>query len=189
MKQGTKWIIITISFIVFMILVAIGYNNIANKYANLFGNKKVQSQKEAVDFSVYDENEEKVNLSNFKGKPVVINFWATWCGYCTKEMPFFEDAYLKEKDIVFMMINATDGVQETKEKAKQYVKQNNFTFPVYYDKELEATNKYQVYSFPMTLFINKDGNIVTKHIGMITKEKLMEEINKIKEEYVNGIYK
>lgn len=125
---------------------------------------------------------EATKLSDFVGKPVVINFWATWCQYCKEEMPYFEEIYKAEQDIQFMMINATDGEEETKEKAESYIEKNSYTFPIYYDTNLEAVMNYNLYSFPVTVFIDKDGNIRKKHVGLITKEKLQEEINKLKED-------
>lgn len=125
---------------------------------------------------------ETTKLSDFVGKPVVINFWATWCQYCKEEMPYFEEIYKAEQDIQFMMINATDGEEETKEKAESYIEKNSYTFPIYYDTNLEAVMNYNLYSFPVTVFIDKDGNIRKKYVGLITKEKLQEEINKLKED-------
>ena len=97
-------------------------------------------------------------------------------------MPYFEEIYKAEQDIQFMMINATDGEEETKEKAESYIEKNSYTFPIYYDTNLEAVMNYNLYSFPVTVFIDKDGNIRKKHVGLITKEKLQEEINKLKED-------
>ena len=64
----------------------------------------------APDFTVTDENGKEVKLSDFKGKPAVLNFWATWCYYCKEEMPDFNTAYKKYPEVQFLMVNATDGV-------------------------------------------------------------------------------
>lgn len=183
MKTKTKYIIGIISFILFMILVAIGYQYLSMKYANLLGHNKKQQHVKAEQFTVYTEKEEPVTLSQLQGKPVILNFWATWCGFCKEEMPAFEELYQKEgTDIHFMMINATDGERETKEKAEQYIKENHFTFPVYYDIEVKTVEQYRINSFPITFFIDKKGNIIKKHIGRITKEILEKEIQNLKEE-------
>ena len=124
-----------------------------------------------------------VNLSSFFGKPIVVNFWATWCGPCQAELPEFEEAYKKYNgDIEFLMVNLTDGYNDTVDSVKQFVNRNKFEFPLYFDTEYSATNTYSLYSIPQTLFIDKDGNIVKLYRGMISKQALEGYIERIKEE-------
>lgn len=135
----------------------------------------------APDFTVTDNNGNEVKLSDFIGKPVVLNFWASWCGYCKDEMPYFENQF-KEMgdDVAFLMVNSTDGRQETEKMARDYITSGGYTFPVYYDLELSASTAYNVTGLPITYFINKDGNIVTATQGRISEEKLISSIEKIK---------
>lgn len=143
---------------------------------------KENTKIKAINFTVYDENNNEVKLEDYIGKPIVINYWATWCGYCVKEMPTFNKVYEEEKDeVVFMMINATDGVSETVDKAKKFIKENNFQFPVYYDIKEEVGYQYGIYSLPTTIFINKKGEIEIGYKGMLSEEILKKEIQKIKE--------
>lgn len=136
----------------------------------------------AMNFTVYDAQNQKVTLQDFLGKPIVINYWATWCGYCVEEMPTFEKVYQEEKDnVVFMMINATDGVSETVEKAQKFIEEKGFQFPVYYDINGEVGYQYGIYSLPTTIFIHKDGTIEIGYKGMLPENVLRQEIQKIKE--------
>ena len=79
-----------------------------------------------------------------------------------------------------MMINATDGVQETMETAKAYIKEKGFEFDVFYDTELQAVNAYYVSSFPTTFFVDKNGELVTYASGMLDLETLEKGISYIK---------
>lgn len=142
-----------------------------------------EEKMEAPDFSVVDGDGNTVKLSDFIGKPVVVNFWASWCPPCKSEMPEFERVR-KElgEDVVFMMVNATDGVRETEEKAKEYVADQGYTFPVYFDTNQEASYTYGVSSLPTTLFIDKDGYLVTGALGVIEEETLRKGIEMIQPE-------
>lgn len=133
----------------------------------------------APDFTVTDENGKEVKLSDFKGKPVVLNFWATWCYYCKEEMPDFNTAYKKYPEVQFLMVNATDGVSETEQKARAYIEENGFAFPVFFDKKQEAVYSYNVTGFPSTFFIDEDGNLVTYASGMLSLEMLEKGIGMI----------
>lgn len=134
----------------------------------------------APDFTVYDANGKAVSLSDFRGKPVVLNFWASWCYYCTMEMPDFDDACKKESDVQFLMVNVTDGIDETLETAKAFYEQSGYSFPVYYDTDMTATELYGAYSIPRTCFIDRNGKIVDRSIGMLSAEELQQGINLIR---------
>ncbi len=134
----------------------------------------------APDFTVYDIDGNPVHLSDFKGKPVVLNFWASWCGPCKMEMPDFNEKYLElGEDINFIMVNSTDGSRETVEIASEFIKSTGYSFPVYYDNDSDASMKYGVYSLPTTFFIDADGNFVTYATGAISGDILQKGIDMI----------
>ena len=112
----------------------------------------------APDFTVYDAEGKEWSLSDFKGKPVVINFWASWCGPCKSEMPEFEEIFKRYGDRVhFLMVNLTDGDQETVQSASEFISRSGYTFPVYYDTKSFAATAYSVSTIPATYFIDAEG--------------------------------
>ena len=128
----------------------------------------------APDFTVEDLDGNKYKLSDFRGKPVIVNFWASWCGPCKMEMPDFEELYKEYGDnINFLMVNMTDGNQETKDKAYKHITSSGYTFPVYYDTEMEAAYAYGVSSIPATYFIDSEGYPVVYGVGALDKETLL----------------
>ena len=134
----------------------------------------------APDFTVTDADGNNVKLSDFKGKPVVLNFWATWCYYCKVEMPDFNEAYKEYPDVQFLMVNATGTRGETVESAKVFIEQEKYEFPIFFDTQHDALRTYGVSSYPQTIFIDKDGNIVSRRVGMLTKDVLEQNIEMIK---------
>ena len=134
----------------------------------------------APDFTVYDLEGDPHKLSDFRGKPVILNFWATWCGFCEAEMPDFEEKYQQYGDqIHFLMVDVTDGQQETVEKASAFIAERGFTFPVYYDTAMEATASYGTGGLPVTYFLDAEGYFVAWQQGMLTADTLQKGIDMV----------
>ena len=134
----------------------------------------------APDFTVYDLEGNEVHLSNYFGKPIIVNFWASWCGPCKMEMPDFDAAYATYKDdIVFLMVNMTDGSRETVEVASKFIANSGYTFPVYYDTQYSAAITYSVASLPTSYFINEKGELVAHAKGAIDADTLQRGIDMI----------
>ena len=177
-------------FACFLVLAAVSYSALSQKYRPETGmdsgsqregsSESEQEKYQAPDFTVFDADGNPVKLSDFKGKPVVLNFWASWCGPCQREMPHFNKAYAKYKDeIVFMMVDLVDGQRETQSKGSSFIKNQGYDFPVYFDIEEDAAYTYGITSIPMTLFIDRDGYIKTGYAGAIDEETLQAAIELI----------
>ncbi len=135
----------------------------------------------APDFTVVDDGGTQVRLSHYFGKPIVLNFWASWCPPCKAEMPHFEAAYQENTDVQFLMVNMTTSDRESLTAAKELIKEEGYTFPVLFDTQGNAANAYGVSSLPLTLFIDKHGNLVTYATGMLSPQSLDKGISLIRE--------
>lgn len=133
----------------------------------------------APDFTMEDANGKTVKLSDFQGKPVVLNFWTSWCGYCKEEMPYFESAYKEYGDQVqFIMLNNAKS-ERTSGAGQAFIKSSGYTFPVFYETAGQAISLYGLRGFPATIFIDADGSIVSRNFGAITQEKLTQNIKSL----------
>lgn len=117
----------------------------------------------AQDFKLKDLDGNEVALSNFKGKKVFLNFWATWCPPCKAEMPDIEKLYgeTKDSDLVILAID----MGENKETVKSFIVENGYNFRILLDTNQEVARKYNISSMPTSFFIDKEGYIRATHIG------------------------
>ena len=134
----------------------------------------------APDFTVYDREGNPHKLSDFFGKPIVLNFWASWCGPCKMEMPDFQEKYLElGEEVQFLMVNLTDGQRETVDVASAFIDSQGYTFPVFYDTTTEAAYTYGVYSIPTSYFIDAQGQPIAHAQGAIDGATLQRGIDMI----------
>lgn len=180
--KNKNLILSIVGFIVFLGVVYVAYNGLTKEYKENGTSISGEVQKTiAPDFTVYDEDMNPVKLSDYEGTPVVLNFWATWCGYCKQEMPYFQEAVEKysEDDVKILMVNMTDGKSETKETAIEYMKNNNYTMNLVLDLDQEVASKYRVSGIPRTIFIDEEGNIKLDKVGVMDKETLNASIEEL----------
>lgn len=145
----------------------------------------------AIDFTLTDQYGNEHTLSDYKGKVVFLNFWATWCPPCKEEMPHIEELYqeynLNEEDVVFLGVtnpksdsypNNQDG---TKEEIMNFLQENGYTFPTVFDESGELFQAYYISAFPTTFMIDKNGNVAGYVPGMMTKDIMKSVINQVLE--------
>lgn len=128
-----------------------------------------------MDGELVSRDGETVRISDFTDKPMVINFWATWCVYCKKELPYFNKAVQKYGDQVnFLFITELASGRETKERVEEFLNSHDYDIPVYYDVSGDVTTVYQVPAYPATVFV-KDKQIVEAFPGAVS-EDIMDEM-------------
>ena len=195
MNQKLKFILISVVIVLVFVGIYMLYHHLGDQYVHsqlaTTPNEKETAENssdaatdnsKAPDFTVYDAEGNSVRLSDFLGKPVIVNFWASWCGPCKSEMPDFQTAYEKYGDqIVFLMVNMTDGSQETVQTASAFIEKTGYTFPVYFDSDSDAAITYGVRSIPTTYFIDALGNGIAWASGAINESMLEQGIDMIKQ--------
>ena len=183
MKTKTVVLItLSIIFIVLLIGVALIFPKLTEAFekSTTKSSSGASAEMSAPDFTVYDTNGNKVKLSDNLGKPIVVNFWATWCTYCVKELPDFDALYEEYgDDVVFMMVDLPDGQRETESAARSFIKNNGYSFPVYFDLDGSAHNAYIESGIPVTVFIDSEGNLMEKHVGMMQENSIRENLEKL----------
>jgi peroxiredoxin len=148
-------------------------------YLSLFSNSQYVPEglgkgKEAPDFRLKTIEGREVSLSDYRGKVVLINFWATWCPPCREEMPLFQRVYEKYKDRGFeiLAISTDDYV----EPVKKFVKEYKLSFPILYDDK-NVVGLYEVQGLPTSFLIDRDGKIVKVRLGKYKEiEKDLKEV-------------
>ncbi|EJV69904.1 MULTISPECIES: TlpA family protein disulfide reductase [Bacillus] len=142
----------------------------------------IEIGKSAPDFELTKLDGAKVKLSDLKGKKVILNFWATWCGPCQQEMPDMEAFYKEHKENVeILAINYTPSEKGGgEEKVRNFAKEKGITFPILLDKNIDVTTAYKVITIPTSYFIDTKGVIQDKFIGPMTQKEMEKRIAKLK---------
>ena len=132
----------------------------------------------APDFNLKDQYGVTHSLENYKGKVIFLNFWATWCPPCKKEMPDVESIYKEygenKKDVVILGINS-----EKENEVKKFLKDKGYTFPTVIDENSEVMRKYFIQAFPTSFVIDKEGNVYGYVMGGLTKEQIKQVIEEV----------
>ncbi len=168
-RKRNRLIFRTIILLVLVAAVVFALITSANQDKTIY---KIGDQ--APDFQLQQINKnndlETIRLSDFKGKGVMLNFWATYCKPCEVEMPYMEELYPKYKDkdieIIAVSLDATAPV------IHQFIDKYNLTFPIPHDTRNQVMDLYKIGPIPSTFFINPEGEIVEKVEGALTLERL-----------------
>ncbi len=135
-------------------------------------------EKTAPDFQRRNLDGQLVALSDSRGKPVLVNFWATWCPPCREEMPYLQQVYDEwtAKGLVLLAVD----IGETPAVVTKYFAENNLSMPVLFDSDEKVARKYNISGIPTTLLIDKDGIIRKTQIGAYpNKEAIEKDLNVI----------
>ena len=148
---------------------------------NIDENKKEEPEKlEPIDFNLYDQYGNEHILSEYKGKIIFLNFWATWCPPCKEEMPYIEELYKEynenQDDVVILGVAAPNlGREGTEEYITEFLEEEGYTFPVVFDKKAEMVFGYGINAFPSTFIIDKEGYI-KKYVPGAMNKKTMKQL-------------
>jgi cytochrome c biogenesis protein CcmG/thiol:disulfide interchange protein DsbE len=132
---------------------------------------------QAPDFALKSLDGDTVRLSDLRGKPVIVNFWATWCPPCKEEMPDIEKSYQKHKDEGYIFLGV--DMKEDAATVRAFV-QNRYTWTFLLDPEGAAANAYYVTGVPETYFIDRDGIVRDAKIGAMSYAELESRLARIK---------
>ncbi|OAT79406.1 TlpA family protein disulfide reductase [Desulfotomaculum copahuensis] len=135
---------------------------------------------QAPDFTLGTIDGKKISLSSFRGRPVMLNFWATWCPPCQEEMPEIEKFYRQNGGkIQLLAVNLTANEKST-DQVKQFLQSGGYTFPVLLDQNGDLARQYMIRYIPTSMFIDSGGIIRFAHTGPMTMQMLQEGLNKVK---------
>lgn len=181
---------------VFLIIIGtltfFGYTNqLSNYFLSSPSNSLISNNSDAVlnkdSYRLMDQYGNEHILSDYKGKVVFLNFWATWCPPCKEEMPYIEELYKEfgenKKDVIILGITNPvteenlNGQDKNIDEIKYFLQENNYSFPTVFDRTGIYFDNFKIRAFPTTYIIGKDGEIKTAIPGAMTKQQMLKLIN------------
>ncbi|CAM4283749.1 MAG: redoxin domain-containing protein [Paenibacillus macerans] len=162
-----------IQIVILMLIVILGGYAISNAVFGDDSGKPVVGEKPPA-FKLLGLDGNVHTLGDYKGKAVVINFWATWCTYCVKEMPALQTQWEKWKDQDVVILGINTG--EDKMTVENFVKQTGAGFPILFDSDNTAVRDYGIVPMPTTFFVDKKGKIASIHQGELNLDTLDDQI-------------
>lgn len=138
----------------------------------------IEVGKLAPNFTLENLNGEEISLEDYRGKIIMLNFWATWCPYCVKEMPDMDKLQKENDDLVILAVN----VKEEKKIAKDYIEEAGYDFEVVLDLKGDVTETYLVGPIPTSYFIDKEGILLGGVPGMLEYPQMVQLIEGIRED-------
>ena len=131
---------------------------------------------EAPDFALKSASGSNLRLSEYRGKVVMINFWATWCGPCRQEMPLLDDLFARYERVGFSLLGV--NIDDDSSRAMEMAKELGVSFPVLFDERKEVSKLYQVEAMPVTVLVDREGKVRHVHLGYKPgyEEKYLTEI-------------
>jgi cytochrome c biogenesis protein CcmG, thiol:disulfide interchange protein DsbE len=133
----------------------------------------------APDFSLVDLDGDPVRLADLRGQPVIVNFWASWCGPCVDEFPLLRDVAEEHADDGLVVVGIV--YRDRVEAARAFMERNGGTGPAAIDPDDRVAEAYNIFAPPETYFIGRDGRIVARHIGQFTADSLEDKVAAIME--------
>ncbi len=149
--------------------------NAGDSDIGMLSNETPRRGGDAPDFALLDERGERVTLSEFEGRPVFLNFWATWCTFCKEEMPDMQRVHEAYGDnLVVIGVNAGDSVED----GEAFARGSGITYLRLYDRDLVVTDGYLVQAMPTSYFITADGKISDANFGFMVHDQMIEKVDK-----------
>jgi thiol-disulfide isomerase/thioredoxin len=140
------------------------------------GGERVVIGSPAPDFSLTSLDNQTVKLSQFRGTPVLINFWATWCPPCKEELPLLVKTHQANQDrLVILGVDMAEEAGVVRDKVREV----GITYPVLLDSQNEVTNRYQVRGYPTSLFVDKNGIVQRITVGQLTEDTIKSALDRV----------
>jgi peroxiredoxin len=137
---------------------------------------KDEGEPEAPDFTLTDLDGHPFHLKSQRGKAVLMEFWASWCGPCRLEMPIVEKLHRRFQHKGLTVVGIND---ENPEVAQEFLQDKEFTFPMLFDKDGEVADSYEVDAIPTLVLVDREGKIVHREVGLGSERQLLESLKKI----------